>query len=594
MNTMKPARDWREELCALPPSDTVERVQGRGGEDTLISGAVYLHSRYRPVEEAQRLIDSAELDPARPVLVLGAGLGYHLRELLERKIEIAVIEPDPQVAKLALEEVLGERETLFGIGDADDVVASAPFQQFAARLPQILLHPATARLHPLYVNHLQRLVSKTALGNQRLRIAVVGPMYGGSLPIARHLVDGFEEAGHNVRFVDNSIGWPMYDAVLNGTKSQKTSDQLGAILANFMEQWSYAQVMEFAPEICVVLAQAPVTAVFPQRLAKENIATAYWFVENWRHFPYWKETAPYYDCFFHLQPGEFDTMLDEIGCTVHPHLQTACNPAAHKPVTHGEHEQEKFQCDLSFAGAGYYNRNQFFQGLTDYDFKIWGVDWQASRLQPLLCDDGERFTPEKFAKIVAGSKINLNLHSSTSHPGVDPNSDAINPRVFETAACGGFQLCDASRGLENFFDPASELPTYRSLEELRALLDHYLSHDDERRTIAQAARERVLRDHTYAVRARQMLDHVLEHCGARMLKKGVRIERSTSEMSERVGVDTELGEFLQALPPDTPFTQDGVNAELRHGLEARNRAEQLFGYLKEVRSSAEALLAMKD
>src|SRR5690606_1768021 len=122
----------------------------------------------------------------------------------------------------------------------------------------------------------------------------------------------------------------------------------------------------------------------------------------------------------------------------------------HKPVELDPDEQATYACDISFAGAPYLNRVQMFQALTDYNFKIWGPDWPGRELHKLVQRPGERFTPEMFAKIVAGSKINLNLHSSAAHEGIDPGCDAINPRVFEIAACGGFQLCDPAIGLEDF------------------------------------------------------------------------------------------------------------------------------------------------
>ncbi|MBN2310200.1 MAG: glycosyltransferase [Candidatus Hydrogenedentes bacterium] len=591
---MKPAREWLDELkgVAVPPE--LEIADGRGGEATLKAGGVYVHSRYRPREEAARLIESAGLEPGRPVLVAGLGLGYHVLELAARGFDVAVAEPDAAVARLALEGPMRESEVFLGVGEADAIAAAGAFAAFAKRRPQLFVHPWLARTCPAFVEAMEAQLAKAAIAGERLGVAVVGPMYGGSLPIAGYLERAFRGLGHRTLLVDNRLGWDLYDAMSGSVKSKKAAGQLTGLLVNLLGQWSYARVAEFEPEICIVMAQAPVDAQFPRRLAAEGIATAFWFVENWRHMGYWRDIAPAYDCFFHIQPGPFEQQLTEAGCRHHAFVQTGCDPDIHRPVELSDAERAEFGCQLSFAGAGYHNRNQLFSGLTDYDLKLWGVDWTARELQPFVCKAGERFTPERFAKIVAGSAINLNLHSSATHSGVDPDCDAINPRVFEIAACGGFQVCDPCRGLDQFFDFDTELPVYRDLAGLRRLIDHSLAHPDERERVAAAARARVLRDHTYEKRAQQMLDFILERCGGRILKKEIRVQRTMAEVAERVGRDTELGRYLASLPPDLMFTQEALNERIPAMGSRLSHPEAVFAYLREMRNSADALLEAMD
>ena len=589
---MKPARDWIAELAHVETGPDVEGLESRGGEPTVKVNGVYLHSRYRPREEAARLIDSAGLDLERPVLVVGAGLGYHVTELNQRgAAQVAVVEPTATVAKLAVEGLLRDSDVMLGVGDIDAIAATAEFQEFARRIPQVLVHPPTAKVHPEYCERAVAVAAKTSLGQQHLRIAVVGPMYGGSLPIAGYLERAFASLGHVTLLIDNSPAWPLYQQATEGVQSKHGSAQLGNILAHFLGEWTYARAAEFAPDICIVMAQAPVNPNFPARVSKEGVVTAFWYVENWRHMPYWRDVAPRYDCFFHIQPGEFEDELDRAGCPCHAFIQTGCDPEIHKPVELRPDERSEYGCDLSFAGAGYANRVQMFKGMTDYDFKIWGVDWAASELKPLLCRPQQRFTPEQFAKIVAGSKISLNLHSSTVHEGVDPNCDAVNPRVFEIAACGGFQLCDPCIGLDALFDFNTELPVYRDLQGLRSKVDYFLEHTDERREFARCARERALRDHTYDKRAEAMLECILDAYGSRLLRKGIRVQRTVAEMAGRAGRGTSLGKYLASLPPDLPFTHENINQQLVTATTEMTYPEGVFAYLREVRSFAETLFA---
>ena len=333
-------------------------------------------------------------------------------------------------------------------------------------------------------------------------------MYGGSMPIAKYLADALTRLGHHSLLIENATGLGLFQHIwlsMNGSPSQP---RLINMHASLLEEWTYARMAELKPEICIVLAQAPVSPAFPERLRKLGIVSAYWFVENWRHMTYWRDIAPAYDGFFHVQPGEFERELDLAGCKLHAYVQTGCDPSVHRPVDLSDDERATFACDLSFAGAGYRNRAQLFQGLADYEFKIWGVGWDERVLARHVVSGDQFFSTETYMKIVSGSKINLNLHSSANHEGVDPTCDAVNPRVFEIAAAGGFQLCDPCGNLASLFDLENELPGYRDLGELRVKIDHYLAHPEERNLIARRARKRALAEHTYEHRAAQMLSFI--------------------------------------------------------------------------------------
>ena len=66
-------------------------------------------------------------------------------------------------------------------------------------------------------------------------------------------------------------------------------------------------------------------------------------------------------------------------------------------------------------------------------------------------------------------------------------------RLFEAAACGAALLTDEWDGLDTFFEPGSEILPARSAQDV---IDALALSDRELRRIAEAARERVLADHT--------------------------------------------------------------------------------------------------
>jgi hypothetical protein len=90
-------------------------------------------------------------------------------------------------------------------------------------------------------------------------------------------------------------------------------------------------------------------------------------------------------------------------------------------------------------------------------------------------------------KIFTASTINLNLHSSPYHEGVNPHGDYVNPRTFELAGCGAFQLMDHRALLPDLFRVGEELVCFSTLTEARRLIAYYGTHADERHAMAGRA-----------------------------------------------------------------------------------------------------------
>jgi spore maturation protein CgeB len=79
-------------------------------------------------------------------------------------------------------------------------------------------------------------------------------------------------------------------------------------------------------------------------------------------------------------------------------------------------------------------------------------------------------------------------------------------RVFEAAGAGACIITDAWKGIGEFLAPGEEILVAGDGEEVAAILSGTTR--PERRRIGEAARRRVLAEHTYAHRAAQ-LDEVL-------------------------------------------------------------------------------------
>jgi spore maturation protein CgeB len=75
-------------------------------------------------------------------------------------------------------------------------------------------------------------------------------------------------------------------------------------------------------------------------------------------------------------------------------------------------------------------------------------------------------------------------------------------RLFEAAACGAAMISDRWPGIEDFFSPGREILLPESTEEVVEILRGTC--DDRRRAIGEAARARVLAEHTAARRAGEL------------------------------------------------------------------------------------------
>ncbi|MBN2140176.1 MAG: glycosyltransferase [Desulfovibrionaceae bacterium] len=119
-----------------------------------------------------------------------------------------------------------------------------------------------------------------------------------------------------------------------------------------------------------------------------------------------------------------------------------------------------------------------------------GPGWR--RLPPLdYYQDLPRFYPL--------SEVNFNCTSLQM-------KGAVNQRVFDVPAAGGFLLTDRRAQLDGLFEPGREAACFASPEEVPAELERWLSDPAGRRAVASAARKRILAEHTYELRLGSLIE----------------------------------------------------------------------------------------
>ena len=562
-----------------PKQNIVRIVLSKDGNPIPQIGSVSLHSNYYPLKEAIDGLSEYCLKDQQVPVVYGLGFGYHVLEILKRyhSSEVLVIEPVMSIFQSFMETV----DLKPFIPNTKFIISTPPPKIVASNQTtnwKKYEHQASKRLSGDYFRGLDKAIEvSNYLSTNRLKILVVNPYYGGSLPTAKYCTQALNSMGHHAESVDCEKFAEGFFSIKKVTRNRVNEEALASQFAHFMGQFIAAKAADFNPDLILALAQAPLTPESISTLKKLNIPIAFWFVEDFRTLKYWRDVAPFYDYFFTLQRGEFIDELLSIGAKNSYYLPQGCLPSVHKEINLSRDDIDQYSADISFMGAGYYNRVQSFPRLLNHDFKIWGTEWAleslvGSRVQ----NKNKRVDPFDTVKIYNAGKINLNLHSSTSHEGVNPVGDFVNPRTFEIAACGGFQLVDERSELADLMAPGIEVATFNSIDDLCEKVNYYLKYEDEARSIAAKGKTKVLKEHTIQHRMHEMLTHVFMG-NLNDLKERVSSPHRdpVSYYIDHVGDSSPLGRYLDQFRGSNEFSIKTMVDQIAEGQGSLSQQELL-------------------
>lgn len=175
-----------------------------------------------------------------------------------------------------------------------------------------------------------------------------------------------------------------------------------------------------------------------------------------------------------------------------------------------------FSSDVTFVGnlgskKQYLLRRKYLKRVIKegINLKWWGpkIPLKLSTI-PLLTGGigrsyGGRFVwGEEYAKVAKLSKIFLAFDSM---PHIRKSMSA---RMYTAVGCGAFYMCQYVDGIEEILAPDKEIVTFIDEEEMIDKIRYYIQSDGLRNEISQRGRERVLKDHTYEIRMKELLSHV--------------------------------------------------------------------------------------
>jgi spore maturation protein CgeB len=207
--------------------------------------------------------------------------------------------------------------------------------------------------------------------------------------------------------------------------------------------------------------------------------------------------------------GALDALRERLGARRVAPLYGHVDPDVHRPCA----PQPHYAADLSYLGTYSADRQAAVERLLieparlrpDARFLIGGAQYPQDFPWTNNIYFVRHLPPVEHPAFFCSSRLTLNVtRAAMAEMGWCPSG-----RLFEAAACGVPILSDTWEGLEAFFIPDEEIFAAETTDEALAALDR---DDAELRRIAEAARERVLAEHTSEHRAHELIT-VLQSAG---------------------------------------------------------------------------------
>jgi spore maturation protein CgeB len=172
----------------------------------------------------------------------------------------------------------------------------------------------------------------------------------------------------------------------------------------------------------------------------------------------------------------------------------------------------RFACDLVLLANRLPDRERrvetFFFGparaLSESRFLLGGSGWGDLAVPPNVTYLGHVSTLQHNALNSSALAVLNVARDSMADVGWSPAT-----RIFEAAGAGACVVTDAWRGIEDFLAPDREILVARDGDEVARIVRGLTP--ERARSVGEASRRRVLADHTYATRARQVEDLLAHH-----------------------------------------------------------------------------------
>jgi spore maturation protein CgeB len=343
-----------------------------------------------------------------------------------------------------------------------------------------------------------------------LGLSITSTWGNGHASTYRALCKALERRGHEVMFLERDLPWYAQNRDLQRPALGRVGlyadlDELRRRFAGEVRDADVVLVGSYVPDgVAVsewVIAEARGLTVFYDLDAPVTVRK----LERREHDYLSAPLVSRYQLYLSSTGGPLLERLSLVyGARRAAPLYCACDAELHRP------DEQLPRWDLGYLGTYSPDRQPALERLLGEPARAWrdgrfalaGSQYPERLSLPPNVERLSPIPPPEHAAFYAAQRFTLNVtRPEMAQAGFSPSV-----RLFEAAACGTPIISDWWPGLDHFFQPGRELLLARSPEEvlrnLRALPE------ESRRTIAERARARTLREHTSDQRAETLERYV--------------------------------------------------------------------------------------
>lgn len=344
-----------------------------------------------------------------------------------------------------------------------------------------------------------------------MRVLVVGPgpRVGAPnhLPWLRYAVSALQRTGHTVATVVYRESWfasPSLAAAASGMPPARAMLAAGAAAAaSRSTRRVVARARAFRPDLTVVLKGEVYPAQVWADVKRESGAPVVtWWLDSPWDFPHAARALEVFDRVFMFDRSYLPELAAR-GITQTAYLPCAADETVYRPLILNDADRQRYGTDVAFVGTFYPGRGVIARELAQTArVRVWGNGWQTPEASvelggaPVVTDG--IVDDRTAAKIYNASAIGYNAHHPQTRLG------GLNMRTFELLAAGTAVLVDRVAGIEALLEPGREVACYGSAEEAREAAAALLKDSARRTELARRGRERLLAEHTYVARMREL------------------------------------------------------------------------------------------
>lgn len=339
-----------------------------------------------------------------------------------------------------------------------------------------------------------------------LGLTITSSWGNGHATTYRGLIRELASKGHRVLFLERDMPW--YASNRDFTDSEYVKTVLYTSVKELKEQ--YASVIQKA-DLVIVGSYVPEGIEAGEWVIKtaEGITAFYDIdtpvtmtkIENDDCFYLKHEFIQMYDMYLSFAGGEILDVLEKVyGSPMARPLYCSVDTTIYNNNT------AKLTYDLGYMGTYSCDRQEWLDALLIQtalclpggNFIVAGPQYPDSIEWPRNVKHVDHIPPPGHSEFYSSQRYTLNLtRSDMMKAGYAPSV-----RFFEAAACGTPVISDYWDGLDSFFELEKEILIASSSEEILSFLKEIK--EDQRRSIGERARNRVLMEHTAAHRATQL------------------------------------------------------------------------------------------